>query len=72
MNNKKLKQMEYQERKRQEQALADAAEAEAAENDAAPTPGVVVEDKGPRITGLTGELALQKAGKNARKKLLEE
>ena len=28
--------------------------------------------KGPIITGLTGELAMQKMGKSARKKLLEE
>ena len=28
--------------------------------------------KGPKVTGLTGELAIQKAGKNTRKKLLEE
>ena len=26
----------------------------------------------PKITGLTGELAIQKAGRNTRKKLLEE
>jgi len=64
--------MEYQERKRQEQADADAAAAEEDEKEDAPVVNDVAEQKGPKVTGLTGELALQKAGKNARKKLLEE
>lgn len=39
---------------------------------AAPILTEIETSKGPKVTGLTGELALQKMGKNARKKMLEE
>ena len=36
------------------------------------TPAAEASTIEPKITGLTGELAIQKAGRNTRKKLLEE
>lgn len=88
LTRKQQKKQDYREAKRaREQEVAEKSAAtpgqdgEQNENEAATTPGETpasgenpgaTATKGPKITGLTGELAMQKAGKNTRKKMLEE
>ena len=75
-----MKKKEYQENKRAKELEAAQLQAEQEEENEE-TPGEThgaasaadqATTKGPKITGLTGDLAIQKAGKNTRKKLLEE
>ena len=80
ISRKKQKQLDYQENKRRQQELA--ADAEINEQqvtndgETPAAPALIVEpaasSKIPQITGLTGELAMQKMSKAARKKLMEE
>ena len=88
LTRKQQKKQDYREAKRvREQEIAEKAaatpgqDAEEDDNEAAATPGETPANvetpgaataKGPKITGLTGELAIQKAGKKTKKKMLEE